>query len=325
MKLYLGKTNGVVDFNLGRTSEGVIDFVFNVLRSVAKKRLNQNTSSTGNKKSKKPISSLSSDVLEINDDNFDETVMKDNKSVWLLELYAPWCGHCKALTPIWEDVATKLKNKVKVAKIDATVSVSLAAKFSVKGYPTLILLPSGEKSISAGIPYNGPRKSESIVSFAMGFASDAVKASQLLSDKQFHDECDKGVCIISFLPHLIDSGAEGRKNYLKQLNGAFKASSAMPVKFFWVQAGDNLELEESLRLQFGWPAVIATRLDKSKYSIHKGDFSDESIRSFLTGLMAGRNTLSPIPETLPKFSSTIEWDGKDFSAEENLSKSKDEL
>lgn len=55
-------------------------------------------------------------------------------------------------------------------------------------------------------------------------------------------------------------------------------------------------------MQFGWPAVIATRMDKSKYAVHKGDFSSDSIRSFLTSLMSGRQTLSSIPEKLPLFS-----------------------
>lgn len=59
------------------------------------------------------------DVIVLTDDNFDETVMKDN-SPWFIEFYAPWCGHCQRLAPEWAALATTLKGEVKVAKVDAT-------------------------------------------------------------------------------------------------------------------------------------------------------------------------------------------------------------
>ena len=55
----------------------------------------------------------------LNDANFASTVY-ESKDPWLVEFYAPWCGHCKALEPEWNKAATKLKGAVKVAKVDAT-------------------------------------------------------------------------------------------------------------------------------------------------------------------------------------------------------------
>ena len=59
------------------------------------------------------------DVIVLDDSNFDELV-NNSKDMWLIEFYAPWCGHCKNLEPEWNKAATELKGKVKVAKVDAT-------------------------------------------------------------------------------------------------------------------------------------------------------------------------------------------------------------
>lgn len=66
-------------------------------------------------------SSDSKDVVELTDDNFDKTVL-NSEDMWLVEFYAPWCGHCKNLAPEWAAAATQLKGKVKLGALDATVN-----------------------------------------------------------------------------------------------------------------------------------------------------------------------------------------------------------
>jgi protein disulfide-isomerase A6 len=70
------------------------------------------------------------DVFVLSDSNFDETVL-NSKDIWLVEFYAPWCGHCKKLEPEWNEAASKLKGTVKLGKVDATVETGLASRFRV--------------------------------------------------------------------------------------------------------------------------------------------------------------------------------------------------
>jgi len=71
-------------------------------------------------------------VKVVGSSNFDRLT---SDGTWLLEFYAPWCGHCKRLAPIYEQVAVALNDKVHVAKCDATVERGLAARFPISGYP----------------------------------------------------------------------------------------------------------------------------------------------------------------------------------------------
>lgn len=82
---------------------------------------------------------------------------------WLIEFYAPWCGHCKQLAPTYEKVATQLKGKVNVAKVDVTENRELGTRFDIKGFPTIKLLSKGKS-----FTFKGRRSVEEIVNFAQG-------------------------------------------------------------------------------------------------------------------------------------------------------------
>lgn len=100
-------------------------------------------------------------VITLTTSNFDTTIQ--NEDLILVEFYAPWCGHCKQLAPEYERAAKQLltlPKPIKLAKIDATVEKGLAEKFSVSGYPTLLLFRRGKQ-----YKYTGPREEAGIVSY----------------------------------------------------------------------------------------------------------------------------------------------------------------
>jgi len=69
-------------------------------------------------------------VVELTDSNFEELVYGSD-DMWLVEFFAPWCGHCKSLAPHWATAATELKGKVKLGALDATVHTVMASRFQV--------------------------------------------------------------------------------------------------------------------------------------------------------------------------------------------------
>ena len=79
----------------------------------------------------------------IDDQNFEEMT---GKGKTLVDFYADWCGPCKMLTPVLEEVATELKGKVVIAKLDIDKSQALASKFQVTSVPTLILFKDGAEA-----------------------------------------------------------------------------------------------------------------------------------------------------------------------------------
>lgn len=101
--------------------------------------------------------------------NYDEILGDQSKNVFV-EYYAPWCGHCKKLAPIWEEVAEEFKSSdVVIANVDHTQN-DVDTPLVIEGYPTLIFYPANggidEKSgVRAGVVYTSGRDKESLLEF----------------------------------------------------------------------------------------------------------------------------------------------------------------
>lgn len=74
--------------------------------------------------------------------NFNSIINSDTPV--LVDFFADWCGPCKALAPILKDVKSELKDNIKIIKIDVDKNQSLAAKYQVRGVPTMILFKNGK-------------------------------------------------------------------------------------------------------------------------------------------------------------------------------------
>jgi thioredoxin 1 len=82
-------------------------------------------------------------TLEITDANFDETVLKSDQPV-LVDFWAEWCGPCKALSPLIDELAKDYQGKARVGKVDTDANRQVSVRFSVSAIPTVILFNNGE-------------------------------------------------------------------------------------------------------------------------------------------------------------------------------------
>jgi len=102
-------------------------------------------------------------VVTLTADNFESNVLK--KPHALVEFYAPWCGHCKSLKPIYAAAASQIFTQdpsITIGKVDATIHEELAVEYGIEGYPTLKWFKDGKVS-----EYDGPRDTEGIVAWVM--------------------------------------------------------------------------------------------------------------------------------------------------------------
>ncbi|SJK86644.1 protein disulfide-isomerase A6 [Babesia microti strain RI] len=252
---------------------------------------------------------VKNEVITLTDVTFNQRLLKDIDSVWFVMFYAPWCGHCKALKPTWDSLASKLGNKVKVAKVDCTTETNIAQQLKIQGYPTLILFESGTKNITSGKHYQGQRTLAELESFALSFKR-MIPVVQLLNNDMFMDSCNSTLCIISFLPHILDSSIAERKKQIEVIKKASMIGTDAPISLLWSQGGDQYDLEMSLNLSFGYPAIVALRMDKELYVIYKGPYTEDSVRKFISGLTVKISGAQAIPNLKPLI--TVDpWDESD--------------
>lgn len=118
--------------------------------------------------------------------NFEEVAKNPEKNV-LVEFYAPWCGHCKQLAPIWDKLGEKFADNedIVVAKMDSTANELEDIK--IQGFPTIKLFKKGDNKV---IDYNGERTLEGLSKFleSGGVDGAAVEEEATEGEEGAHDE-----------------------------------------------------------------------------------------------------------------------------------------
>ena len=94
-------------------------------------------------------------TVEITDENFETEVIKSDKPV-LIDFWAVWCGPCKLIAPIVEELSTEYEGKVKIGKLDVDSNQQTSIKFGVRSIPTLLLFKDGKlkETIIGAVPKN---------------------------------------------------------------------------------------------------------------------------------------------------------------------------
>ncbi|KAM4521568.1 protein disulfide-isomerase A6 [Odontesthes bonariensis] len=315
IKIFGANKNNPQEFQGGRSSQAIVDGAMNALRTLVKERLSGGSSyskqsgggsSGGSKK----------DVVELTDDNFDKMVL-DSGEVWLVEFFAPWCGHCKNLEPEWAAAATAVKEqtkgKVHLGAVDATVHQGVSSRYGIRGFPTIKIFRKGEEPED----YQGGRSRGDIIEKALDLFSDNApppEVLEILGEDVLKKTCeDSQLCIIGVLPHILDTGAAGRNGYLEVMTKMADKYKKKMWGWLWTEAGVQMELEAALGIGgFGYPAMAAINTRKMKFALMRGSFSETGIHEFLRELSVGRGSTATLGgNVMPKINTAEPWDGKD--------------
>uniref|UniRef100_A0A9I9DKH0 protein disulfide-isomerase n=1 Tax=Cucumis melo TaxID=3656 RepID=A0A9I9DKH0_CUCME len=288
-----------VDYQGARDVKPIAEFALQQVKALLKERLNGKTTGGGSNEKSEPNASE-----ELNSRNFDELVIK-SKDLWIVEFFAPWCGHCKRLAPEWKKAAKNLKGKVKLGHVDCDAEKSLMSRFNVQGFPTILVFGADKDS---PIPYEGARTASAIESFALDQLETNVappEVTELTGSDVMDEKCaSAAICFVAFLPDILDSKAEGRNKYLEQL-------LSVAENYVWAAAGKQPDLEKRVGVGgYGYPALVALNVKKGAYAPLKSAFELEHIIEFVKE--AGRGGKGNLPlESTPEIVKTEPWDGKD--------------
>ncbi|KAJ9560213.1 hypothetical protein OSB04_005373 [Centaurea solstitialis] len=213
-------------------------------------------------------------VLELDESNFDSAI--SSFDYIFVDFYAPWCGHCKRLSPELDKAAPMLSGLTKpivIAKVNADKYSRLASKYEIDGFPTL-------KVFMHGVPteYNGPRKSDLLVRYLRKFVAPDVTV--LESDSAITEFVEAaGTAFPIFIGFGLDESAISNLAIKYKKNAWFSVAKDFSEKTMALYDFDKV------------PALLALHPSFNEQSIFYGPFEDKFLGEFIQQ--------SLLPLTLP--------------------------
>lgn len=227
-----------------------------------------------------------------------------------VKFFAPWCGHCQRLAPIWDKLAEAFGNtgSVTIGKVDCTEQREICTKYGVRGYPTLLWFTDGEQ---VGEKYAGDRSLDALRTFAVDQANskpskpiDEVKAKDEkkeadaagsdstpspppsqsavlnLNEDNFQQTIKSGITLIKFFAPWCGHCKRMAGAY-EQLGQQFADNAAITVAEVDCTAQGNRELCTGQEVK-GFPTILLYR-DGARDDSYEGDRSTADMAQFLTG------------------------------------------
>ncbi|ORX84912.1 thioredoxin-domain-containing protein [Basidiobolus meristosporus CBS 931.73] len=176
-----------------------------------------------------------------------------SKGPWFVKFYAPWCGHCQALAPIWVEVGEALRGKINVAEVNCEMYGQFCSTEEIRSYPTIKFIQEGSVTL-----YDGGRTLEALSNFAIGLTGTDIGQ---ISVANAHDITQNDVAFIYF------HNKESPKAYLDSIY-AISAKVGLQSQFYVTEdpaIAKNLDVTEV-------PALVAYKNGQAK--AYTGPFED---------------------------------------------------
>lgn len=239
--------------------------------------------------------------------------------IGLVEFYAPWCGHCKALTADFEKAARSVARggRGAMGAVDCTVHQALCQTHGVQGYPTLIVFHPGGRAE----PYQGPRDAASLADVAAAAAPPPEpEIVEITSQEDLDGDCladGTRLCLLALLPQIADTTAAERTAAIASLKAASLKFAGRPFAWAWAAGGSHPGLEAAVEATYGFPALVAVARppsagpdDPPKIAHLKGAFTATDIARFVERARAGGAGAAPARGALVA-ATVAPWDGAD--------------
>lgn len=172
-------------------------------------------------------------------ESFESEVLA-SKEFWIVEFYAPWCGHCKKLAPEYSKAAKSLKGDARLGAVDCDVEKEIAQKYGVTGFPTIKVFKEGGEGKAE--TYDGPRTAEGIIEFVKGDAGTANPYSKLIPTLKYLETYN----FLYLAPNdklpkviLFSSGEKDTPSWFANLAVKYKTGKTKTVAFAQAREEDD--------------------------------------------------------------------------------------